>query len=301
MRLLRTPSPYFSAILKKNIKIKKEIEIFYGNFILSAPYNKVQNYKLKKNKKMKTIKLVIVLALIPFMFIKAQNAGSLNGKVYDGLTKQPLIGCNVYIDDDGRKIGTITDNDGNYTLKPLPSGMYQVNYSYTGYNSKTVAANIFPGEKTFMKNISLFEGIIMDEAVVTAEKNDARLIDPGQINKTSLIPAEIKNIAGSSNPVMVIKAVSSEVQISKDGKDIVFRGSRNGSSACYIDGVKQANLSSTIPGCAIGSIVVYSGGIPAQYGDVTGGIIVLETKSYFDVRAQRRILESKKKDEKSIE
>lgn len=250
---------------------------------------------------MKTIKMIIVLAFIPFIFIKAQNAGSLNGKVYEASSKQPLIGCNVYIDDDGRKIGTITDIDGNYTLKPLPSGTYQVNYSYTGYTSKIVAAYVFPGEKTFMKNVNLSEGIMMDEAVVTAEKNDARLIDPGQIGKTNMLPGEIKNIAGSNNPVMVIRAISSEVQISKDGKDIVFRGSRNGSSACYIDGVKQANLNATIPGCAIGSIVVYSGGIPAQYGDVTGGIIVLETKNYFDVRAERRILASKKKDEKSIE
>jgi len=247
---------------------------------------------------MKTFKMIIVLAFVPFIILKAQNAGSLNGKVYDASSKQPLIGCNVYIDDDGRKIGTITDVDGNYTLKPLPSGTYQVNYSYTGYNSKIVAASVFPGEKTFIKDIKLTDGIMMDGVTVTAEKNDVRLIDPGQIGKTNILPGEIKNIAGSNNPVMVIRAISSEVQISKDGKDIVFRGSRNGSSACYIDGVKQANISSTIPGCAIGSIVVYSGEIPAQFGDVTGGIIVLETKSFFDVRAERRILASKKKDEK---
>jgi len=247
---------------------------------------------------MKTTKIFIVLVVMCNIITTAQNAGSLNGKVYDASSKQPLIGCNVYIDDDGRKIGTITDVDGNYTLKPLPSGTYQVNYSYTGYNSKIVAASVFPGEKTFIKDIKLTDGIMMDGVTVTAEKNDVRLIDPGQIGKTNILPGEIKNIAGSNNPVMVIRAISSEVQISKDGKDIVFRGSRNGSSACYIDGVKQANISSTIPGCAIGSIVVYSGEIPAQFGDVTGGIIVLETKSFFDVRAERRILASKKKDEK---
>jgi hypothetical protein len=27
---------------------------------------------------------------------------------------------------------------------------------------------------------------------------------------------------------------------------------------------------------------VYSGGIPAKYGDCSGGVIVIETKSYFD-------------------
>ena len=41
-----------------------------------------------------------------------------------------------------------------------------------------------------------------------------------------------------------------------------------------------------IPGIAVGSVKVYTGGIPAAYGDVTGGVIVVETKSYFDY-AQR--------------
>lgn len=249
---------------------------------------------------MKTIKIFMMLVIIPNIITTAQNAGSINGKVLDASTKQPLIGCNIYIDDDGRKVGTISDADGRYTLKPLPAGTYQVNYSFIGYNTQTIEANVFPGEKTFMKDIKLSDGITIGGVTVTAERNDVRLIDPGQIGKTSVMSGEIKNIAGSNNPVMVIRAITSEAQISKDGKDIVFRGSRNGSSAVYIDGIKQSGLNSAIPGSAIGSIVVYSGGIPAQYGDVTGGIIVLNTKSYFDVRAERRILASKKKDEKAV-
>ena len=38
-----------------------------------------------------------------------------------------------------------------------------------------------------------------------------------------------------------------------------------------------------IPGLAVGSIKVYTGGIPSNYGDVTGGVIVVETTSYFDL------------------
>lgn len=38
-----------------------------------------------------------------------------------------------------------------------------------------------------------------------------------------------------------------------------------------------------IPGLAIGAMKVYTGGVPAKYGDVNGGVIVVETKSYFDL------------------
>jgi hypothetical protein len=34
-------------------------------------------------------------------------------------------------------------------------------------------------------------------------------------------------------------------------------------------------------------MIVYAGGIPAKYGDAMGGVIVLETKSYFDLYRER--------------
>ena len=46
-------------------------------------------------------------------------------------------------------------------------------------------------------------------------------------------------------------------------------------------GVKSITSKIGIPGQAIGSIKVYTSGVPASYGDVSGGIIVMETKSYF--------------------
>ena len=252
---------------------------------------------------MKTKIILMLIVIWTFNYVSGQNAGSIKGRVLDSKTKQTLPSANIYLEVGGSKMGTTTDADGRFTLKPLSAGTYQINVSYVGYNTKVIEATVFPGEVSFIKDIYMSDVIIIGSVDVEADKDkdNARLIDPGQINKLPLKAADIKNIAGSDNIAMVIRAVSSEVQISNDGKDIVFRGSRNGSSACFIDGVRQENLGSTMPGCAVGSIIVYSGGIPAQYGDVTGGIIVLETKSYFDVRAQKRIEATKKKEMNSIE
>ncbi len=54
----------------------------------------------------------------------------------------------------------------------------------------------------------------------------------------------------------------------------------------YIDGVKQDDNLRGVPGSSIGSLTVYVGGVPAKYGDVTGGVVVIETKSYFDLYNQ---------------
>jgi len=252
-----------------------------------------------KIKIMKTTILTLLLSAYFAISISAQSAGSLKGKVLDFKTNEPIIGANVFLDVQGSIIGTTTDVDGRFSIKPLSPGSYEVNISYIGYNPEKRPASIYPGEPTFLKDIKLTQGIQIggDGVVVYGgdKKEDEWVIDPGQIGKKALNPEDISNIAGSENIVMVIRATNSDIQVSSDGKDILFRGSRSGTSAYYVDGVKQNDMSFGIPSCAVGSIVVYSGGIPSQYGDVTGGVVVIESKSYFDVRTERRIIANKKK------
>lgn len=248
---------------------------------------------------MKTIILTLLLSAGIAINISAQSAGSLKGRVLDFKTNEPLIGANVYLDVQGSIVGTTTDVDGRFTIKPLSPGSYEVNISYIGYNPEKKSASIYPGEPTFMKDIKLTQGIqIGGDGVIVfggEKKEDIFVIDPGKIDKIVLTAEDFANIPGSKDITMVLRVTNSDAQISSDGKDIFFRGSRSGTSAYYIDGMKQEDLNFTLPGCAVGSIVVYSGGIPAQYGDVTGGVVVIESKSYFDVRTERRILANKKK------
>jgi hypothetical protein len=49
-----------------------------------------------------------------------------------------------------------------------------------------------------------------------------------------------------------------------------------------VDGVKTSTVGA-VPGCSIGRMMVYTGGLPAKYGDTLGGVVVMESKSYFDL------------------
>jgi hypothetical protein len=75
--------------------------------------------------------------------------------------------------------------------------------------------------------------------------------------------------------------MSSEVRMSDDG-ELMFRGARKGDMIYVLDGIKS-NEVFNVPSCAIGKMMVYTGGLPAKYGDTLGGAIILETKSYFDL------------------
>jgi hypothetical protein len=60
----------------------------------------------------------------------------------------------------------------------------------------------------------------------------------------------------------------------------------------FIDGVKVvAGEVPNVPSTAIQNLTVYTGGIPAKYGDMTGGVVVIETKGYMDFyrESQRKL------------
>ncbi len=65
-----------------------------------------------------------------------------------------------------------------------------------------------------------------------------------------------------------------------------FRGSRSDAVNYYIDGIKVIG-NPKIPQSAINQLTVYTGGLPANYGDVTGGIISIETKSSKSYASER--------------
>ncbi len=64
---------------------------------------------------------------------------------------------------------------------------------------------------------------------------------------------------------------------------LYFRNPRRVNFGYYVDGMRHGDSLRGVLGSSIGSIAVYVGGIPAKYGDYTDGVVVIETKSYFDL------------------
>jgi hypothetical protein len=97
-----------------------------------------------------------------------------------------------------------------------------------------------------------------------------------------------KDISKSASKFSVkgmVTSMTSEVRQSEDG-ELMFKGARKGDMLYILDGMKAREMGQ-LPSCAIGNISVYTGGLPAKYGDTLGGVIVLETKSYFDLLRER--------------
>lgn len=67
------------------------------------------------------------------------------------------------------------------------------------------------------------------------------------------------------------------VQATEGTDQLHIRGARSDANTYYLDGMRVQSLDG-IPRSYMGEVTVYTGGIPANYGDVTGGIVAVESK-----------------------
>ena len=240
----------------------------------------------QKQNKMKTIKLIAIGLFFLFQNgIFAQETGEIQGVIMEGETNLPLISATVKVYYAGNLIGDVTDFDGKFTIKPLVAGTYMLEVSYIGKATKKQKIIVKSSQIAFRDTIVLSEFVIEGKGVVIEAKIK---LDPEEPSKPQMDIAQLKNMPDLRNPAALVSVISGGAisNTAAEGQ-VYFRGSRTNGIITYLDGMKITGKIPTFPAGAIKSMAVYTGGVPAKYGDTTGGVVVIETKSYFDLFNQR--------------
>jgi hypothetical protein len=215
-----------------------------------------------------------------------QNLGEIRGRVLTP-NGEPLFMANVYTKVAGELVGTTTDMDGKFLLKPLPTGMSGITVSFIGFKTKEIAGvEVTADRATYMGDLKM---AFMDELIgaeVVAYKR--KLITPDDPSRMSLLASEFEDDPTRKNPIQFISKNFAGVTAAPNGEGLYFRGARTENTVTFLDGIKVSGAVPSVPPSAISSVSVYTGGLPARYGDVTGGVIVIETKSYSEMYEERR-------------
>ena len=239
---------------------------------------------------MKTTILMAILMGVSIC-LSAQN-GAIHGKVIDE-NGEPMYAVNVSIIDAASPMGATTDFDGNFKIKPLDAGTYTLAISYLGYaDVRIMDINVYNNKITFVKDVELQLAAYVLEGEFNVIGWTEPIVNKDEPSKITVSNDIIIKTPATKNPAMLARAYQSDVQVV--GNQMVVRGSRPGSSSVYIDGMKVKDEMSGLPSMAIGSLEIYTGGIPAKYGDVTGGVVMMTTKSYFDILNERKAAESRR-------
>jgi hypothetical protein len=244
----------------------------------------------------KLILLVTTVFLSAVYSFAQPGTGEVSGYVYDGVNKtEGIFDAKVMLKSgDEVKNITKTDFNGKFRMSGIQPGTYDIVISKTidGYQNiqlndvvvssdqitklepfylekpKPEISNSNVGEKP--KTVAEKEKILTD-AVVKIYKRPLINKDGSMIDSKS--KEEIKDMAVRD----VVSIVSTTGGANNSTGVLSVRGSDADATITFIDGQKiRGGLN--LPKSAFEEISVMTGGIPANYGDATGGIISVTTR-----------------------
>ena len=199
--------------------------------------------------------------------------GSFKGTVKDKRTGEVIPFATVIVKDKDVVIATgTTDFDGKFNINPINAGVYNLTCKFIGYADFNLnGVTVYSGKPKVVNFDMTIESTMITEVTVIAKDE---LIETG---KTSDIVSseEIKNLP-YRNLSQIVGTTAGVFQQDGSGSFNV-RGSRSSTNVIFIDGVKVRG-DVNLPRDAILQTEVITGGVPAQYGDVTGGVISTTTK-----------------------
>ncbi len=222
---------------------------------------------------MKQITTTLLLVLFTH-FAFAQNDGEITGKVLDDVTKVSIPFAHMKLSNQGVIVNELeTDENGIFVFKPLKPGKYDITVIYMGYDTAVYTGLEVSPRGINYQEFLLSEGIGLKEVVIRpplVSKENTEVV-------TTITSEDLGNMA--IDDIADAIATAPAVQVDERSGGVFIGGSREDATLYVIDGVKVIG-SFTLPINAIYELNIITGGIPANYGDVTGGIIEITTKGF---------------------
>ncbi len=229
----------------------------------------------------------------------AQQAGVLSGVVSEGLTKDPLIGATVRLQN--TSYGAVTDLRGRYRLASVPAGTYTVTFAYIGYKSETRTVTIVDGQ-TVELNVALDVVAVTTEEIVVMgqlQGQSRALNNQAASNKiVNIVDAERIGEFPDQNAAEAVARIPG-VALRRDGGEgqkLIIRGLDPNLSSATINGeripataggvdgnrlqdVGRSASLSFIPPDMIKTIEVFKALTPDQDADAIGGTVNFITRN----------------------
>lgn len=136
---------------------------------------------------------IIFLGLVLILPSLVMAQTSISGKVTDPSNGAPLAGVNIVVK--GKVVGTVTDADGNFSLKVNDAPPITLVFSFVGYRSAEIAIT---DANTTSLDVKIEEQTILgEEIVVSASRVEESILEsPVSIEKMDIL--EVKNAPSES-------------------------------------------------------------------------------------------------------
>jgi hypothetical protein len=204
--------------------------------------------------------------------------GGIKGQIKDTETGDALPFVNVVVEQGGVQVaGGSTDFDGKYFIKPIPPGKYDIKVKFVGYKPVMITGIVVNSDRISFKDINMESTAIEITTFEVIEYTVPLISKDNTTQGQTLTADDLDKMPARS--VSGIAELTGGVTSKDDGSgNLNFRGQRDDANYVFIDGIKVRAGANSLPRQSIEQISVMVGGIPAQYGDVTGGVTSITTR-----------------------
>lgn len=235
---------------------------------------------------------ITLLGLLTFIVTckATANPGTyvISGNISEEKTNTPLPGATVIIN--GTYLWGISDQKGEFTIRGVQEGNYNLQVSFLGYVTTTVPVNVRSNIRDL--KIKLKENTLaLDDVIVTAQAPKNELNTTLIIGSNALEHLQVSNVSDISSllpggKTKVPDLTTNHVFSLRDGG--LSAGNAAFGTAVEVDGVRIGNNSSfgsmsgvdtrSITVADIESVEVVTGVPSAEYGDLNSGMIKIHRK-----------------------
>ncbi|MBK8352209.1 MAG: TonB-dependent receptor [Saprospirales bacterium] len=226
--------------------------------------------------------LLAILLLPTLLFAQT---GIIEGRVYDEINNEPIIGANVSIV--GTTFGASTDIDGNYKIEALQAALYNIEVSYIGYETQTKFEVQVTNSKSIRLDFALKQSSnVIDSVVIKANPFERKLESP--ISLTSIGVNEIQRNPGGNRDIS--RAIKNLPGVSSGfgfRNDLLVRGGSPNENRFYLDDIEIPTINHfATQGASGGSNGLlnvdfisnadfYTGAFPANRGNAMSSVLAL--------------------------
>ncbi|PQJ11672.1 TonB-dependent receptor [Flavipsychrobacter stenotrophus] len=236
-----------------------------------------------------TFCLLLIWAVIPLSLHAQGNKQNIRGSITDKLSLVPLRGAMVQIVNDSASHQALSDSNGNYTLRSITPGRYELRIINNGYKDVYLPNVIVASGKETILDISIEETFKrLKEVVISSSDKGVTINKLATVSARTFSMEEVNRYAGGrSDPARLVANFAGVSAPDDSRNDIVIRGNSPVGVCWRIDGMNVTNPNhfATVgtTGGAVSALNTnmlknsdfFTSAFPAEYGNAIAGVFDL--------------------------
>jgi len=224
-----------------------------------------------------------IIIVIGLSSIINGSDGLLIGRVRDTNTHQPLLGVNIIIS--GTDLGSATDSLGNFMIKNIPVGSYDVNASMIGYKPITRPNVHIVPKRASVANFDLHPTVLEGDDIVVTGNYFEKTKDAVTSNRTIDIEEIRSDPVGVYDIMAMMQALPSVISGNDQSNEVIVRGGMHNENLFVMDYLeipfpnhfpqqgKGGGPVTMVETDFIERIDFYAGAFPARYGEKLSSVM----------------------------